>query len=143
MDKDFHRTFTKCPVCTLREELAKILGKPELKLGGSEDRFLEQLGNTLKDRGLAREEWNFHLDVKQGVVTDRVKEASIPTGSEVPGYGLITDICMDCGCVYAVDLTRNDAKASIAPVPPLSPNRAQRRRDSRQGEGLINPFGSS
>jgi len=123
MEKDFHRTFTKCPCC------------------GSEDRFLEQLGNELKDRGLAREEWSFHLDVKQGVVLDQTKVAAIPIGSEVPGYGLITDICMNCGCVYAIDLTRDDAESSIAPVPPM-PNRAQRRRDAKDGR-LINPFPSN
>lgn len=124
MDKDFTRQFTKCPCC------------------GSEDRFLEQLGNELKARGLAREEWNFHLDVKQGVVVDQTKAANIPIGSEVPGYGLITDICMDCGCVYAVDITRYDVEKSIPPTSAIPPNRAQRRRDSRDG-GLINPFSSS
>lgn len=115
MDKDFHREFNKCPCC------------------GSEDRFLEQLGNELKDRGLAREEWQFHLDIKQGVAVDPTKEAAIPIGSEIPGYGLITDVCMDCGCIYAIDLTRMDAKKSIAPQPIIPPNRAQRRRDERAG----------
>ncbi len=123
MNKDFHRTFTKCPCC------------------GSEDRFLEQLGNELKERGLAREEWNFHMDVKEGVVIDQTKEASIPIGSEVPVFGFITDICMDCGCMYAVDLTRKDIKKP-APPPITLPNRAQRRRDTRDG-GLINPFSTS
>lgn len=134
MNKNFHKQFDKCPVCLLREELAKILGKPELILGTGSDRFLEQLGNELKARGLAREEWSFHLDVKQGVVVDQTKEAAIPIGSEVPGYGYMTDICMDCGCIYAIDLTRNDVKKSIAPQPPMQPNRAQRRRDARGGE---------
>jgi len=115
MDKDFHKTFTKCPCC------------------GSENRFFEQLGNTLKERGLAREEWNFHLDVKQGVVVDQTKEATIPIGSEIPSYGIITDICMDCGCIYASDLTRNDAKKSIAPTQAIPPNRAMRRRIQREG----------
>ena len=114
MDKNFHRTFTKCPCC------------------GSEDRFLEQLGNELKDRGLARDEWNFHLDIRQGVVVDQTKEAAIPIGSEVPGFGLMTDICMDCGCIYAIDLTRNDVKKSIAPAQMIPPNRAMRRRDARK-----------
>ena len=123
MDKDFHKEFTKCPCC------------------GSEDRFLEQLGNELKDRGLAREEWNMHYDIRQGVVLDQTKEAAIPIGSEVPGYGIMTDICMDCGCIYAIDLTRSDVKKSIAPLPPMMPpNRAQRRRDHRDG-GL--PFSLS
>ena len=85
MDKDFKRQFTKCPCCR------------------SEDRFLEQLGGELKARGLAREDWNFHLEVKQGVVVDPTKEAAIPIGSEVPGYGIMTDICMDCGCVLKAE----------------------------------------
>lgn len=125
MNKDFHKEFKKCPCC------------------GSEDRFLEQLGNELKARGLAREEWNFHLDVKQGVVLDRTKEAAIPIGSEVPGYGIMTDICMNCGCIYAVDITRNDVKKSIAPAGQTPPNRGQRRRDARGGIEPGNPFSQS
>lgn len=125
MDKDFHKTFTKCPCC------------------GSEDRFLEQLGNELKARGLAREEWNLHLDVRQGVAVDPTKEATIPIGSEVPGYGIITDACMNCGCVYAVDLTRADVKKTITPAQVMPPNRATRRRDARGGGQIINPFSKS
>ena len=103
---------------------------------------MEQLGDELKARGLAREEWNFHLDVKHGVVVDQTKEAAIPIGSEIPGYGLMTDICMDCGCIYAIDITRNDLKKSIAPTPTIPPNRAQRRRDARDMPP-INPFSKS
>ena len=124
MDKNFTRQFTKCPCC------------------GSEDRFLEQLGNEMKERGLAREDWNFHLDVKQGVVVDPTKADAIPIGSEVPGFGLITDICMDCGCVYAVDITRSDIKKP--PPPPAQPNRADRRRlDRGGGKPPINPISLS
>ena len=125
MEKNFHRTFTKCPCC------------------GSEDRFFEQLGNELKARGLAREEWNFRLDVKQGVVVDQIRESTIPIGSEVPGYGIMTDTCMNCGCVYAVDLTRSDVKKSLAPTTQMPPNRAQRRRvdrGGREGGAASGPF---
>ena len=128
MDKDFNRDFNKCPCC-----------------GGS-DIFLEQLSNELKGRGLAREEWRMYFDVRQGVVVDQQKEAAIPYGSEVPGFAIKTDICMDCGCVYAVNLTRTDAKKSIAPpTPPVPPNRAERRRTQGNGGGreLIGPFSSS
>jgi len=119
MDKDFHREFGQCPCC------------------GSEDRFLEQLGNEMKERGLAREEWNFRMDVKQGPVVDNAKAAAIPIGSEIPGYGFMTDICMNCGCMYAVDIMRTSAKIGLAPVPP---NRAQRRRDARGQGKLFNPY---
>ena len=70
------------------------------------------------------------------------KEA-IPIGSEVPGYGIMTDVCMDCGCVYATDLTRNDVKKSIAPAQAIPPNRAQRRRTGKEGPQPINPFSKS
>ncbi len=125
MEKDFSRQFDTCPSC------------------GSKDRFLEQLGNELKERGLAREEWNMHMDVKQGVVLDQTKEATIPVGAELPGYGFMTDICMDCGCIYAVDIRRIEAKKSIAPQQQLPPNRAQRRRDGKDSGGLFNPYGNN
>ena len=125
MDKDFRRTFTKCPCC------------------GCEDRFLEQLGNELKGRGLARDDWNMHLDVRQGVVVDQTKATAIPIGSEVPGYGFMTDICMDCGCVYAIDITRTDVKKSIAPAQLIPPNRAERRRGAREGGLPFTPFSKS
>ena len=118
MNKDFNRTFSKCPCCE------------------SELRFCEQLGLEMKERGLAREEWNFHYDVKEGVVIDQQKEVAIPIGSEVPSFGFITDICMDCGCIYVVDLRRGNVKK---PPPLTVPNRAQRRRDQRDGPGLILP----
>lgn len=133
MDKDFHRTFTKCPVCKLREELAAILGKPELTLGAGEERFLEELGKELKDRGLARAEWNFHMDAKEGVVVDQAIADKIPVGTEVPVFAFMTDICMDCGCVYAIDITRKDVKKPPPPPTLVVPNRAQRRRDNREG----------
>lgn len=109
MDKNFHRTFTKCPCC------------------GSEDRFLELLGQEMKDRGLTRPEWNFHYDVRNGAVLDQNKEDCIPIGSEIPAYSLVTDICMNCGCVYAIDIIRLDAKKSIATPLPTPLNRVQRR----------------
>ena len=125
MDKDFNRTFTKCPCCE------------------SDNRFFEQLGQELKERGLARDEWHFHYDVKEGVVVDQKKEAAIPIGSEVPTFGIITDVCMDCGCIYAIDLRRGNIKKPAPIAAP--PNRAQRRRvgSDEQGPGLINPFSTS
>jgi len=101
MDKDFHREFKKCPCC------------------GSEDRFLEQLADEVKERGLAREEWQFHFQIVEGVVVDQTKEVTIPIGSEMPGYGIMTDICMECGCIYAIDITRRDKKKSLPPVSPI------------------------
>jgi len=114
MDKDFNHTFTKCPACD------------------GENRFFEQLANELKERGIGREEWGFHLDVKEGIVVDREKEPALPIGSELPTYGIITDVCMDCGCMYAVDLRRGSIKKPAPLAAP--PNRAMRRQMER-GQG--------
>ena len=119
MDKDFNRTFTKCPCC------------------GSGFRFFEELGKELKERKLAGENWNYRYETRQGPVVDMTKEPAYPIGTELPTFGIITDVCMDCGCMYAIDLRRGSIKK---PAPITTPaNRAQRRRDERGGPGLILP----
>mgnify|MGYP001580241639 CR=1 FL=1 len=122
MDSNFHKEFIKCPAC------------------GSEDRFMEQLGREIKDRGLARPEWNMSWDFRQGVVVDQAKAKSIPIGSELPGYVITTDICMNCGCVYATNLTRVSGKIGIAPPQPILPNRADRRRLEKLGGNFSSPL---
>lgn len=140
MEHEFEKKFPKCPVCKFREEIAEILGKPELALSDGKNAFCGQMGEEMKERGLARPEWNFHLDLTKGIVVDRNKESSIPIGSKVPAYGIATDICLDCGCIYATNLIRNNEKK---PAPILAPpNRAQRRREEK-GPGLIGPFSPS
>lgn len=109
------RKFEACPVCKLREELAEILGKPELKLGDGKGRFFESLEQELKDLGFARGEWIFRFQNPSGVVVDNAKEASIPIGAEVPGFEVETDICPDCGMVYAVKLVSGGAKKALPP----------------------------
>lgn len=112
MEHEFEKKFPKCPCC------------------GSEERFLEDMGKELKERGLAREEWDSHLDVRRGVVVDQQKEATIPIGSEVPTFGIVTDICLKCGCIYATVLVRQNTKKPAPIIAP--PNRAERRRDARE-----------
>lgn len=119
MDKDFHREFTKCPQC------------------GSEDRFFEQLANEAKKKGLAGENWQFHFQIVEGVVVDPAKAAGALIGSEAPGFGIMTDVCMDCGCIYAIDLTRIDKKKQLPSAQNVPPGVSQK------GKPLINPFGSN
>ncbi len=107
MDKDFKKSISQCPCC------------------GSENRFFEQMAEEMRERGLARQEWNFHLDLKEGIVLDEQRAESIPIGSEVPVYSFKTDICIDCGCIYVKELVRTNFKRSLPTAQP--PNRAQRR----------------
>ena len=106
MDKDFHKTFDLCPNC------------------GSNLRFCEELGKELKERGLARPEWNMRFDTRSGVVADQNRAILIPIGSHLPGYGILTDICMNCGTVYAVELRRLEGEIHATPMQesPFDPN---------------------
>jgi hypothetical protein len=81
-----NKTFDKCPAC------------------GSSARFFETLGNNMKERGLTRPKWLMAYDAKSGVVVDKLTEERIPFGSDVPAFSIFTDICLDCGCVYATML---------------------------------------
>jgi len=116
------KRIAKCPCC------------------GSEDRLFEGLADSLKERGIAREEWSISWDVRQGVVVDKEKEANIPIGSEVPGFLVKTDICTNCGCIYAIEMRTDPVKKTIVPGPPPGlPNRAERRR-LHLPHGSNNPF---
>jgi len=102
MDKNFQKEFTQCPNC------------------GSDQRFCEQLAQELKDRGLARPSWTFNFDVRNGVVMDsQYTQTKILTGADLPGFLIHTDICMDCGTIYAVRLARLEGK--MRPAPKMGP----------------------
>lgn len=112
MEKDFSKQFDSCPVC------------------GGTNRFCEQLGKESKENNRARKEWNFAYDARQGVAVDPVKAAGIPIGMELPGFYIQTDVCMDCGCVYATVLKRLSARQEVKEMPQQM-NREQRRRMMR------------
>lgn len=88
--------FNQCPNCS------------------SEQRFCETLADELKRLGYAREKWKYGYDFRQGVVTDPHKETTIPIGGKVPSYQITTDICMNCGTIYAVSLVSGMVTKSIA-----------------------------
>lgn len=92
MEKDFSKRNLVCPNC------------------GSPDRFMEQLGQELKDRKLFKEEMRAYYEVKQGTLLDQSRVAFIPLGSMLPGFHIATDICMKCGTIYAVELVRTEGK---------------------------------
>lgn len=114
MEKNFSKEY-QCPVCALKAWIIKAM---KLTVPLPDDTpFFGELAQELKDRGIARPEWVFCLDVKQGVAVDPAKEQSIPIGSEMPAYYYETDACMECGCIYAKKLVRGSAKKGIQPAP--------------------------
>ncbi len=102
-----NKTFLDCPNC------------------GSTSRFLQTLGDKVRERGITRPEWSMFFDVREGVVSDQTRDAMIPIGSEMPTFLIYTDICLDCGTIYAVHIEEGTAKKGVRPqqIPPgpLSP----------------------
>ena len=92
MDKDFNKTFTQCPNC------------------GSPDRFMESLGQELKDRKIANDKLQTFFSQVQGTLLDQRMTDRIPIGSSLPGFIVATDICTECGTIYAVKLIRTEGK---------------------------------
>ncbi len=89
--------FSKCPCC------------------GSERRFVQELADEQKAKEWMNSLVNFYALFIQGVVKDDdpVVERKIPIGSQVPTYGIGLDVCLDCGCIYAVELVRDTAKKTL------------------------------
>lgn len=96
----FNKEFPTCPAC------------------GSTNRFFESMAQELIDSGLADPNFKAALSIAKGAVVDKTREASIPIGAEVPGWLIVTDLCLDCGCIYAVHIEENPAKKQIVRQPP-------------------------
>ena len=107
--KGFNKTYN-CPICELKAWLIQRLEfveKPPPILDG----FFKQLGDEVKSRGFTRGgEWKFCLDTRAGHVVDDQTSDKIPIGTELPVYGVMTDICPACGTVYATNMVRMDKK---------------------------------
>ena len=89
--------FNKCPCC------------------GSERRFVEEMASEVKEKGWMEKAMNFFALFINGIVksNNTLIENKIPVGSSVPTYGIGLDACMDCGCIYAVKLVRDEAKKTV------------------------------
>jgi len=83
---------------------------------GSPRRFFEELGMEMKKRGLAGEDKVFSLDAKQGIMMDDSKKRIIPVGITIPGFDIKSDICAECGCMYATELHMIEGKTIAAPL---------------------------
>lgn len=93
----------------------------------STKRFAESVCNELRERGLTSPDFRYYYQATSGVVLDKSKEKSIPIGSELPVIIIYTDICMDCGTIYAVRLQRDTVKKHIVqPMPPSMDGRLLR-----------------
>ena len=126
----FPITHDRCPVCKLREELAEILGKPDLKLYlGSESR---RVADMVKKQELAkkkvREEAQFALGRYQAGISDPgIVSLSAPIIES------LLDVCVDCGCVWSPITTC--VEVDIAKIEQLQNPRGGRGRLPFFGKG--------
>ena len=82
---------------------------------GSKERFIGGLAEVLRKKGYGRAIWDMFYNVSEGPVIDQAWEARIPVGAEVPTFGIKTDICSDCGTVYAIELVTGSADKQVVP----------------------------
>jgi hypothetical protein len=104
-----HREFKTCPVCS------------------SSKRLFETLAQAGRDKGTVNKEAKMAFGGARGSVFDQARASMILVGSTAPVYDVKTDICMECGCVYATDFTIGEGKvlpvgkADNLPPPPTKP----------------------
>lgn len=91
------RTFDKCPAC------------------GSTNRFFERLTKEAKEDKQGKEDWRLFYQMIDRVVVDNRLAKSLPLGSKVQSYIVFTDICDDCGCVYAMEIRTSIAQKTFVP----------------------------
>ncbi len=82
--------FVKCPVC------------------GSTKRFADSVAAEERAKGLMGDDvpagvWEF-----AGPIFDPRRVDKMLVGSMVPGIRVVTDVCLDCGTMYAVRLIREE-----------------------------------
>jgi len=59
------------------------------------------------------------LQIHEVVVEDKEIIKTLPVGTEVPAAVITTDICSNCGCIYATSITEGKA---VKPPKLLIPN---------------------
>ncbi len=114
-EKQEVKTFDKCPCC------------------GSEHQFFGDIVKRMKEQGLVKDDWNFCYDQRTGPVASEQMLKVLAQGSKIPSYFFKTDICSDCGCIYATKLIEGVAEKRPQIVLPtnIPMNRADRRRMER------------
>ena len=75
--------YNKCPVCGSKKRHYEAVSDKAIKTGTVEDGFL------------------MPYQYEERVVVSPGKEKTLPAGTQAPQITSATEICVDCGCVYA------------------------------------------
>lgn len=91
--------FKKCPRC------------------GSTARMMETLGKEMKEQGLIGEDLDVGLNEMGGPLVDPRKANQMLSMSTRPGHFAMRDVCLSCGEIYVVKITRKPVVLGVG-VPP-------------------------
>lgn len=91
-------TFDKCPNC------------------GSTKRFAGSVAHEENERlGKTDDKMVYGLNQMTGAIMVQARQKGLIHGMKVPLVMAITDICLDCGTLYAVQLQRAEGMAGLPP----------------------------
>lgn len=113
--KSYIQEFGKCPVCSAKWFglwwwWRKLLKTLRLTARGPGQRFFETITNELKAEGRVPQDWNMYWDLRTDAIFPPKKLPLLPMGSVVPAFRAVSDICQECGSIWAVRLQRTVAK---------------------------------
>ncbi len=91
----YPKIYNCCPVC--RSKL----------------RFFEELSAEAKVNGAALANFQMSLNVAEGACADKRIANNLKPGTPVATFMVKTDVCLNCGCVYAVFVNKRVAKVSL------------------------------
>ncbi len=92
---------------------------PKCRACGSESRHFEDISKQAVELGSAKEGFVTGFDMTNGVIGEPDILQHLPLGSEAPSIRVVTDICKDCGSLYAVIVITGKFKKQLAVVPPI------------------------
>jgi len=95
----FPITFTKCPTCTLRDEIAEAMGG-KVKLASKhkgERKVVDSVVQQEKVKGKIRKELKMGISLAQPIM-----DPGGLSGLSYPVVATAMEVCAECGTVYAV-----------------------------------------
>ncbi|KKN15521.1 hypothetical protein LCGC14_0985120 [marine sediment metagenome] len=101
-----------CPVCSLKRWLIEVLGLKETAPKANQ-RLHDEAASALIGRSLIPLGNTLSMNSYEGVPLPKEVVERLLIGAELPGLGYVTDICTECGAIYAKKVRRFVGKKGI------------------------------
>jgi len=77
-----------------------------------------ELVKEAREKGLAMEDFSCTLALLGQPVADQRMMSKILVGTTVPMGVAAIDVCLGCGCIYAIEASRGNARIEVQQMPP-------------------------